>query len=211
MMQFQLFPSLNKSLSFDQNEILSSILQIEGLETFDADLTYGNGKFYKHLPQPKFKFDIDTDLIDCIAADSTKLPLQNGEISSCIFDPPFLTYVKSARKHDSIMAKRFGGYWHYDELRQHYTKTIKEAYRVLAPKGIFVIKCQDIIHNHRLHPTHVYTIQWAENLFNLKDLYILAAKSRMPMPQKENEARRIQRHARIFHSYFLVFQRNTDR
>jgi len=85
------------------------------------------------------------------------------------------------------------------------------SYVVNNKKGIFVIKCQDIIHNHRLHPTHVYTIQWAENLFNLKDLYILAAKSRMPMPQKENEARRIQRHARIFHSYFLVFQRNTDR
>lgn len=66
-----------------------------------------------------------------------------------------------------------------------------------------VFKCQDIIHNHRMHCTHYNVIKWAEcEGFRLVDLFILTAKSRMPGPQKGK-----QRHARVWHSYFLVFEK----
>jgi hypothetical protein len=52
-----------------------------------------------------------------------------------------------------------------------------------------------------MHATHVNVCNWAEHEgFRLLDLFILPAKSRMPGPQKGT-----QRHARVFHSYFLVF------
>jgi hypothetical protein len=205
---FNAAPLQIPSVSFSQNEILHSILHLNNLVTFDADLTYGNGGFYKSIPMPKHRFDIDESLENCINASSTNTPLADKSIMSCIFDPPFLTYVKAARQHNSIMSKRFGGYWRYDELQEHYTQTIKEAHRILAHKGVFVIKCQDIIHNHKMHPTHINVVNWADPMFRLKDLFVLSAKSRMPMPVKVGEAKRRQKHARIFHSYFLVFERN---
>jgi DNA modification methylase len=76
-----------------------------------------------------------------------------------------------------------------------------ECFRVLKNKGIMVFKCQDIIHNHRLHSTHVNVINWANGFFRLKDMFILNAKHRMPMPNQKT-----QKHARIYHSYFLILE-----
>ena len=196
-----------KSHNTDQTEIILNIMELCGIDRFDADVTFGNGMFYKNINEPALKFDIDPQRKDVVKASSDHLPLDDASIFSMVFDPPFLTYVKAARDHNSIMAKRFGGYWRYDELQDHYTKTIVEAYRVLRKRGIMVIKCQDIIHNHRHHPTHINITQWMDGMFRLKDLFVLSAKNRMPIPQKENERKKTQKHARIHHSFFMVLER----
>lgn len=197
-----------KSISYDQNEILKSILELCGIEKFDCDVTYGNGQFYKNIETPKYCFDIDPELVDTVAS-SDNLPLNDNSIHSLVFDPPFLTYVREARTGNGnmAMAKRFGGYWRYDELEEHYKSTLKESYRVLDKNGIMVFKCQDIIHNHKMHCTHVNVINWANGMFRLKDLFVLTAKSRMPIPQQAGTKKKNQKHARIFHSYFLVLER----
>lgn len=196
-----------KSLSFEQDEILNSILELNGLHAFDVDLTYGNGNFYKNVPEPYFKLDIDPQLPDITEACSTHTGLPGQSFNSVVFDPPFLTYIRNARSHDSIMAKRYGGYWRYDELEQHYRDTLEECARILKKNGIVVFKCQDIIHNHKMHCTHVNVIEWASEYFRLKDLFILGGKHRLPMPSKEGEKPRKQKHARIHHCYFLVLER----
>lgn len=197
------------TVSNSQHEILESILHLFGRESFDADLTYGNGGFYgRGIAPPCHRLDVDTSLsgLTRIApSDNTGLP--ENSLESVVFDPPFLTYVKGARGHGSVMAARFGGYWRYDELEAHYTSTLRESARILRHKGIMVFKCQDIIHNHRLHPTHINVVQWAEPWFRLQDIYVLTAKSRMPIPPTKGHAPKRQRHARIFHSYFLVLKR----
>lgn len=195
-----------RSVSYDQSEILASILALNDLTTFDADLSYGNGKFYVNIDKPQYRFDVDESLPDITPASSTNVPLEDASISSCVFDPPFLTYVKAGRDHNSIMARRFGGYWRYEELEEHYKNTLVEARRVLRNKGIMVFKCQDIVHNHKLHPTHINVVNWAKGLFRLKDMFVLPAKHRMGMPEKVGEAKRKQKHARIYHSYFLVLE-----
>jgi len=196
-----------KSVSDSQDYILQSILDLNGLSRFDADITYGNGSFYKSIPKPDAKLDIDPQTRNVIRADSKAIPFETGCLRSIVYDPPFLTYVKQGREHDSIMAKRFGGYWRYDELAVDYQATLKEVARVLGPGGILVFKCQDIIHNHKMHPTHLNVVRWAESLFRLKDLFILYKNHRMPMPSKDGEAKRVQQHARIHHSYFLVLEK----
>lgn len=120
-----------------------------------------------------------------------------------------MTYVRAAREGNGnmVMAKRFGGYWRYDELEKHYRETLIEAHRVLSKKGIMVFKCQDIIHNHKMHCTHMNVMEWSKGLFRLKDLFILPAKNRMPIPQQEGTKKKVQKHARIFHSYFMVLER----
>lgn len=196
-----------RSLEYDQNIILRNILDINNLAAFECDLTYGKGNFYKEIPEPLMKFDIDPQFEDVCDKSSTSTGLPDGIVFSAIFDPPFLTYVKQGRGHQSIMARQFGGYWKYDELEKHYRETILEAHRILKNKGLFVVKCQDIIHNHKMHCTHVNFINWCDGLFRLKDLHILGAKHRMPMPTKEGEKQRTQKHARIHHCYFLVMER----
>lgn len=195
-----------KSLYNNQNDILSSIIKLHCPDGFECDPTFGNGVFYKLIEKPKNCFDIDPQFDFVVKASSSNLPLLDRSIKNIIIDPPFLTYVKDGRKHKSgkvALTKRFGGYYSYSDLEKHYTETIQESSRVLDKKGIMVFKCQDIIHNHKIHATHVNVIKWAEDRgFRLLDLFILSANHRMPGPQIG-----IQRHARIFHSYFLVFKK----
>lgn len=190
------------SLSYDQDDIIAAILALHCTDGFDVDVTYGNGAFYKKAPVPRWCFDIDPQKPNVLPFSSTELPLPDDFARSVVFDPPFLTYVQNGRAHGSVMTARFGGYYTYDELRQHYIDTLRECRRVLKHKGILVFKCQDIIHNHRMHCTHANVIAWAtEHGYRLRDLFVLGAKHRMPGPQRGT-----QRHARIFHSYFLVLE-----
>ena len=203
-----------RSVYYDQIEILKSIMELCGIERFCADVTYGNGKFYDNdeIPEPKLKFDInpqEKNYYEVVESSSDNLPISDNGIKSLVFDPPFLTYVRAAREGNGnmVMAKRFGGYWRYDELEKHYRETLTEAHRVLDKKGIMVFKCQDIIHNHKMHCTHMNVIEWSKGLFRLKDLFILPAKSRMAIPQQAGTKKKVQKHARIFHSYFMVLER----
>jgi hypothetical protein len=195
-----------RSVYDNQDDILRAIITLHCPEGYECDLTYGNGSFWKNIDRPKYCFDISPQKPEAVEACSTNTPLEKESINSCVFDPPFITYVKNGRDHKDgkvAMSARYGGYYRYEELEDHYRHTISEAYRILKKKGILVFKCQDIIHNHKMHCTHYLTIMMAEiEGFRLKDLFILPAKSRMPSPQKGT-----QRHARIWHSYFLVFQK----
>ena len=197
--------SVIKTLEHDQSVILKSILKLNGLDRYEVDLTYGNGSFYKNMSEPMIAYDLDPQKDHVVKKCSTSTDLPCGSVGSVVFDPPFLTYVRNGRTGNGKMihSGRFSGYWTYSELEDHYKKTIDEVARIIKPKGVFVFKCQDIIHNHKMHCTHVAVIRWAEQYFRIKDLFILGAKHRMPSPNRKGT----QRHARIFHSYFLVFER----
>ena len=197
--------NVHKSVSYVQHEIIKSIIELHSGD-IECDLTYGNGSFYKDIKEPIYKLDISPQSEGITQSCSTNTSFSDGQLSNLIFDPPFLTYIKQGREHNSIMGKRFSGYWSYDELEKHYIGTIKESSRILKIGGILIVKCQDIIHNHKMHCTHVNVIKWAEeNKFRIKDLFILPAKNRMP-----TNKRGIQQHARIYHSYFIVFERLKD-
>lgn len=195
-----------RSVYENQDDLLRGIMALHKIERFDVDLTYGNGGFYKNFPHPVHKFDIEPLSTGVVKADSAHVPLPDDSVESVMFDPPFMTYVRAGREGNGSMrmAQRFGGYWTYGELTEHYTGTLDEAARILRPRGLLVFKCQDIVHNHRLHATHVNVVQWAQDRgFRLKDFFILAANHRLPRPNRRGP----QQHARIFHSYFLVLER----
>lgn len=194
-----------KTVYENQTDILTAILALHCPAGFECDVTFGNGAFYKDLKKPRLCFDLDPQCPGVRKSCSTALPIKSGTLQNVVFDPPFLTYIRSGRNHNSIMAKRFSGYWTYKELEDHYRGTIHEVERVLIPQGIFIIKCQDIIHNHKLMPTHINVVSWCnERGLVLEDLFVLTAKHRMPVNTKGT-----QQHARIYHSYFLVFKKKS--
>lgn len=198
--------SVIRSVSDTQDTILAGIESLYLPDGYECDITYGNGAFWRNRKGPDLKFDISPQVDGVVAADSAKLPLRDSSLGNVVFDPPFLTYIRDERVGNGsmIMAKRFAGYWSYGQLTEHYQNTLKECSRVLKKKGILVFKCQDIVHNHKFHPTHINVIQWgAECGFSLKDLFVLAAKHRLPSPNRAGK----QKHARIFHSYFLVLEK----
>ena len=120
-----------RSLYSDQFKILEAIIQLHLQEkTFEVDVTYGNGGFYKKgIPQPTHRFDIDDKLENITkACNSNNTELKAASVNSVIFDPPFLTYIRKQRTGNSsmVMSRRFSGYWSSDELTEHYKTTIEE-------------------------------------------------------------------------------------
>ena len=198
-----------KSVYETQDEILNAIneLHLDG-KGYQCDITYGNGGFWKNIQAPALKFDITPLKDGVVAATSTALPLLDKSLDNIVFDPPFITYVKKGRDHNSVIAKRFGGYETFDDLLTHYTQTLQETVRVLKRKGKLIFKCQDIVHNHQLRAVHAQVIMLAELVgFRLLDSFVLVAKHRMPVKTCMNSNNWKQRHARVFHSYFIVLEK----
>ena len=193
-----------KSVSYNQTEILKSIIELHIPDKkIHADIPYGSGCFYKDIERPSICMDINPKFDFVVETDSNLLPFCNDSLNSIVFDPPFLCHIK--KTNTSIMGKRFSGYWTYSELETHYKQTLEQCHRALVKRGILIFKCQDIIHNHKMHSTHASVIQWAtERGFRLKDLFVLAATHRIPVKAAAH-GRQTQQHARIYHSYFLVF------
>ena len=99
------------------------------------------------------------------------------------------------------MGTRFHSFKCIADLWEWYDLCIKEFYRVLEANGILIVKCQDTVSSGKQWFSHVHIMNEAEkNGFYTKDLFILVAKSRI-IGHNHN----IQKHARKFHSYFLVF------
>lgn len=190
-----------KTISDSQEEILKWIIDLYCPGGFDCDPTYSKGIFYKNVMGPKLKFDISPQVDGVEQADCTCLPLESNSLSSIIFDPPFVGGTRKDGK-PGIIKERFGYYRNIQtELWGMYRKALHEFYRVLKNNGILVFKCQDTVESGNQYLSHVEIINIAISLgFYPKDLFILTAKSRLMSPNMK-----IQKHARKFHCYFLVF------
>ena len=205
-------PELVKSVSFDQGEILRSILKLHVPEgKIDCDPTFSTGAFYNGtgVERPALCFDILPQAEGVEKADGRNLPIPDNSLSCMILDPPFLaTKGKSLTAGDgNRINRRFGVYPDEQSLHQCYTEMLREAHRVLKPDGILIFKCQDKVSSGKQYMTHVFVMDAAvETGFYPKDLFVLIAKNRLVADWQT----RNQKHARKFHCYFWVFQK-TDR
>lgn len=193
--------NLIKSVSNSQDEILKSIMTLYCPEGFDLDPTYSKGVFYRNIPEPKWKFDIEPQLPDVGQADCRELPFNDDELGSIVFDPPFLGGGKASDK--SIIMNRFGYFKTVPELWSFYKEALTEFYRILISGGILVVKSQDTVNCSLQWLSHVEIINYAVKLgFYPLDLFVLLARSRLIDNRWKN-----QQHSRKFHSYFLVFRK----
>jgi len=194
-----------KSISYDEVEILHNIstLFMNG-EGFHCDCTYGRGKFYKStFPKPARMLDLypRESFIEKHKAEC--LPFTDGEISSLIFDPPFVA-GHTTKKPTGIIGEKYHGFPYIKDLWSWYDEAIKEHARVVSDNGIYVVKCQDTCSSDRNWISHAKIIATAEaNGFYTRDLFILLAKNRLI----GHNHKHIQKHARKFHCYFIVFQK----
>ena len=196
--------NIMKSVSDNQSEIIASIMSLYCPAGFDLDPTYSKGVFYKKIPEPKLKYDLEPQIDDVLRADCRKLPLSNNSLASIMFDPPF---VGGSRKDGKpgIIKERFGYYKTVPILWKFYRDAMDEFYRLLKPSGILVFKCQDTVECGKQYMSHVEITNYAYKIgFYPLDLFVLTAKNRLISPNQ-----RQQQHSRKYHSYFLVFRKAT--
>jgi len=197
---------LTMSIGNNDFSIIKSILKLHVPQGFiDLDPTYSKGNFYKHLPEPKLKYDISPQTDDTLQSCVTELPIKTNSLNCIIFDPPFLaTSGPSLKKTEgNLMAKRFGVFKNEKVLHLFYLEALKKLYTLLKQGGILIFKCQDKVSSSKNYFSHVIIMQQALKIgFYPKDLFILLASSRMAANWQRN-----QQHARKFHSYYWVFEK----
>jgi hypothetical protein len=193
-----------KSVSFAERQILKWItrLFLSG-HPFEADVTYSTGRIWQGLEAPRLKFDLKPQAPGTIQADCRRLPLVSGSLKSIFFDPPFnVRNSKAPMKlhQDWEKTTRFGAYPTQAELFSFYSSSISEAYRLLAPRGILVVKIQDCVDSgarlwssdHITREAQGLGLELAERFVYLSDSVVWRREPKY--------------HARIAHCYFLVFR-----
>jgi len=193
-----------KSIDFDQYNIIKNILKLHCPAGIHLDPTYSKGVFYRNsgIKPPVHKFDLYPQIEGVLKADAKALPFLTASIKSIMFDPPFLA-GNTTKKPKGKMLQRFNGFPYIKDLWSWYDQAFAEFHRILIDKGVLIVKCQDTISGGKQYFSHIHVINELEKLgFYTKDLFVLLAKSRMIGHNHAN-----QKHARKFHSYFIVFEK----
>ncbi len=189
-----------KSVSDNQHQIIKDILALYCPDGIDLDPTYSKGNFYKQIEKPRLKSDLFPQADDVVKSDAASLWLENDSIQTIMFDPPFVA-GHTKENPTGIIGERFHGFRYVSDLWEWYDKCLLEFHRVLKKNGVLIFKCQDTVSSGKQHLSHIHIINKAEELgFYSKDLFILTAKNRII-----GHNHQVQKHARKFHSYFLVF------
>jgi|TARA_Y100000296_G_scaffold87482_1_gene135335 hypothetical protein len=111
---------------------------------FGVDLTFSKGISHRRfgLGEPTHKFDLypqQKGVVKADVRDGTGLP--SSSQFSVFFDPPFM--VRKAATGGSREAKRFSAFDTREEAFEVWGAGVKEAARLLAPNGQFMVKIQD--------------------------------------------------------------------
>ena len=171
-----------------------------------ADVTFGQGVFWRSIPEEAYKL-FPTDLKDGV--DACDLPYEDEAMDCVVFDPPYMhtpggtahkghqNFEKYYRNNKAKSKKKY-----HDAVLELYFDAAKEAARVIRPKGIYIVKCQDEVCSNRQRLTHVEIINELEaNLgFVAEDLFVLVRNGKPGVSRVKTQV-----HARKNHSYFLVF------
>jgi 16S rRNA G966 N2-methylase RsmD len=192
-----------------------------------ADVTWGKGVFWKDVDMSKYEAyasDLDPDKspsghpVDC-----RKLPYEDNSLDVVVLDPPYAEGF--FRRNKEMLA---GGDGSHEQFRENYSngevldtngskyhqavldvyyKAGMEAHRVLKADGTLIVKTQDEVSANTQELTHIQITNFYEGEldFYTKDLFI-TVRSNKPAVSGMNK----QVHARKNHSYFLVYEMNTN-
>lgn len=172
-----------------------------------ADVTYGKGVFWRHVPDGLYKLHA-TDILRGV--DCRNLPYGDGTIDCVVFDPPYMhtpggtahrthkafeSHYRNNETHSDTGAK------YHDAVVELYRSGGLEAHRVLRNRGVLIVKCQDEVCANRQRFTHVEIMLAYQDIgFICEDLFVVTRNNR---PGVSRVVRQV--HARKNHSYFLVF------
>lgn len=187
----------------NQDEILFNILRLYvGESSFDCDLTYSVGVFYRNLPQPSMKYDKYPQLDDVLYLEQA-YDIENGSLHSVVVDLPFIVKNSEKDAQSSMIAQRFNCFYSVEELYQANVDILNLAYSKLHKDGFLITKTMDFVYAAKQYwISNFVQNKAAKKGFILEDIFILVSKHKI-LSAKEGK----QHHARKFHSYFFVFRK----
>jgi hypothetical protein len=179
-----------------------------------VDATYGRGQFWtKCRPAHLVGHDLITDGVDF-----RHLPEADATVDVVVFDPPYIspggrdssTLDAPGRPNGDFNA-RYG--LHYTpkspaELSALIAEGIREANRVLKPKGRLMVKCMDYVSSGGLYlgRHHVVATALALGMRQVDEFVHHSGTGPQPTENPDGTPRR-QIHSRRAHSFLCVFQK----
>lgn len=173
-----------------------------------ADVTYGKGVFWRNIPKGEYEL-LATDIKDGV--DCRSLPHDDSSLDCVVLDPPYM-HTPGGTAH--VNHQNYENYYqnnacsangskYHEAVLDLYFAAAKEARRVLKPKGVLILKCQDEVCANKQRLTHVEIInELVRHGFLVEDLFVI---TRLNRPGVSRMLKQV--HARKNHSYFLVFRR----
>lgn len=172
-----------------------------------ADVTFGNGVFWKKVPQGVYKL-MASDLRT--GTDCRNLPYEDNSLDAVVFDPPYMhtpgfgahanhqNYEDYYRNNATLGPE---GTKYHEAVLHLYFQAAREAWRVLKKGGAYIVKCADEVCANQQRLTHVEVInELSAYGFIVEDLFILMRNNKPGVSYILRQA-----HARKNHSYFIVF------
>lgn len=192
------------TVSSSQPEILADIQTLHNNgEPYQADLTYGSGSFWnwnKCGPPPRIRMDLAPapGSLANLRADIRALPFKPNSLKSVVVDLPFIHAPGKA----SVMGQRFSGYPSQRALNELHWEAAHQIALVMAPGGLVVWKCQDIIESSKQVWNHINIHMHATSAgLHAEDLFILHRSRTAVVGWNQHR----QQHARRTHCYFWCF------
>lgn len=173
-----------------------------------ADVTFGKGVFWKNIPLDDYKLQ-KSDL--SMGVDCRSLPYRDCMFDCVVFDPPYMHTPGGTahQNHQNYEQYYYNNGISHSTKKYHeavldlYFKGAREAYRILKPDGVLIIKCQDEVCANRQRLTHVEIINELTCMgFLIDDLFVVVRKNRPGVSRVIKQV-----HARKNHSYFLIFRK----
>lgn len=165
------------------------------------DVTYGRGNFWTHIrPRGLVAHDLILDGVDF-----RQLPEADASVDVVVFDPP---YIAQGGRDTSTTPDFLDRYGLVDvpktapELNELIAAGIKEAFRVLKPKGRLMVKCMDYVNGGRLilGRHHVVTTALSLGMEQVDEFVHYSGLG--PQPPRD-----VQQHSRRAHTFLCVFRR----
>jgi hypothetical protein len=128
----------------DNAKLMADCATLGYLDGVVVDVTYNAGRFWRDVPPPWLRFDIDPQW-DARVADFRDLPLVAGSVDTVVFDPPYKLNGTSTGAGPSALDDGYGvggGYRSVGEIHALIFGGIDEAWRVLRVGGLLLLKCQ---------------------------------------------------------------------
>lgn len=192
-----------KTVSDSQDDILCNILRLYiRKDTFDCDLTYSVGNFYKKIEKPEFKFD-KYPQIEGVSPLHEAANILQGSLHSIVVDLPFIVNHNAKCNLKSKLVDRFDYFQTVNDLYKANDYMIGLAHEKLANGGFLVIKTMDVCGpNGQVWVSNYVHNKAVKCGFTLEDIFILVARTKYLFTRGSK-----QRHARKYHSYFFVFKK----
>jgi DNA modification methylase len=175
------------------------------------DATYNHGRFWVGSTRHVVSMDIDPKYNPDIVADNREMTdVPDDEYGVVVYDPPHVGPQgrdKSTKRFDEDFGATVAcGKEHGWSLSYLYPPFLKQAKRVLKPKGLLLAKITDMVNCHRSQWPHCDFMQMADEAgFTVCDLIVKVRTGPMVSTKWQTA-----HHARKRHCFWIVCRNGTS-